>query len=65
VVDSITYVGTALQSIDLRFEQHCEGGASALRGKIHWYSRRSAFRIQRRHEPEGALNLLAVRCGYL
>jgi uncharacterized repeat protein (TIGR01451 family) len=35
-VDSISYSGTALQSVDLRFEQHCEGGAPALHGKIHW-----------------------------
>jgi uncharacterized repeat protein (TIGR01451 family) len=38
VVDSITYAGNTLASIDLRFEQHCEGGAAALRGKIHWSS---------------------------
>lgn len=36
VVDKITYVGTALAAIDIRFEQHCEEGASALRGAIHW-----------------------------
>ncbi|MEX1994257.1 MAG: hypothetical protein WD929_06310 [Steroidobacteraceae bacterium] len=36
VVDSVTYVGTTLTAIDLRFEQHCEGGAPALRGEIHW-----------------------------
>lgn len=36
VVDSITYDGDVLTAIDLRFEQHCEGGAPALRGKIHW-----------------------------
>lgn len=36
VVDAVTYAGTQLRSIDLRFEQHCEGGAPALRGKIHW-----------------------------
>jgi uncharacterized repeat protein (TIGR01451 family) len=35
-VDSIAYSGTALQSVDLRFEQHCEGGGPALHGKIHW-----------------------------
>ncbi len=35
-IDSITYAGGALASIDLRFEQHCEGVAPALRGKIHW-----------------------------
>ena len=36
VVDSITYLGGTISSLDLRFEQRCEGGASALRGKIHW-----------------------------
>ena len=36
VVDSVTYVGETLTEIDLRFEQHCEGGAPALYGKIHW-----------------------------
>jgi hypothetical protein len=36
VVDSVTYVGGSLQAIDLRFEQHCEGAAPALHGKIHW-----------------------------
>ena len=38
VVDSVSYTGGALASIDLRFEQHCEGGANALRGQIHWIS---------------------------
>jgi hypothetical protein len=36
VVDSVTYDGLTLTAIDLRFEQHCEGGAPALRGQIHW-----------------------------
>jgi hypothetical protein len=36
VVDSVTYVGETLTAIDLRFEQHCEGTAPALYGKIHW-----------------------------
>jgi hypothetical protein len=36
VVDSITYVGETLTAVDLRFEQHCEGRAPALYGKIHW-----------------------------
>ena len=35
-IDGITYTGGVLAAIDLRFEQHCEGGASALHGKIHW-----------------------------
>ena len=36
VVDSISYQGGKLQEIDLRFEQHCEGGAPALRGRVRW-----------------------------
>jgi hypothetical protein len=36
VIDSITFAGTSLASIDMRFEQHCEGMTPALRGKIHW-----------------------------
>ena len=34
VVDGVTYSGATLTSIDLRFEQHCEGGM--LRGQVHW-----------------------------
>ena len=36
VIDNVTYVGGVLTAIDLRFEQHCEGGAPALHGQIHW-----------------------------
>jgi hypothetical protein len=36
VVDAVSYEGAALSSIALRFEQHCEGGAPALHGAIHW-----------------------------
>jgi len=36
VVDSVTYVSGTLTAIKLRFEQHCEGGAPALRGEINW-----------------------------
>lgn len=36
VVDGLTYVGSTVAAIDLRFEQHCEGGAPALRGRIRW-----------------------------
>jgi len=39
VIDAITFAGSALASIDLRFEQHCEGGAPALHGQIHWAAR--------------------------
>jgi hypothetical protein len=37
-VDSVTYDRGNLTSIDLRFEQHCEGASAALRGTIHWRS---------------------------
>jgi hypothetical protein len=37
-VDSVTYLEDALAAVDLRFEQHCEGGAPALHGTIHWRS---------------------------
>lgn len=36
VIDKIVLVAGVLESLDLRFEQHCEGGAAALRGQIHW-----------------------------
>jgi hypothetical protein len=36
VVDSVTYDGAALATIELRFEQHCEGGVPALNGAIRW-----------------------------
>ena len=36
VVDDIVYTNGVLSSVDLRFEQHCEGVAAALRGQIHW-----------------------------
>ncbi|KQV90746.1 hypothetical protein ASD15_01320 [Massilia sp. Root351] len=36
VVDKVEYAGAKLSAIDLRFEQHCEGGSSALRGQVHW-----------------------------
>jgi hypothetical protein len=35
-VDSVTYAAGALATLDLRFEQHCEGKAAALRGTVHW-----------------------------
>jgi len=35
-IDSVTYSGSTLTAIDLRFEQHCEGATAALRGQIHW-----------------------------
>lgn len=36
VVDSVSYAGETLMSIDLRFEQHCEGLAPALHGRVRW-----------------------------
>ena len=36
IIDKITLAGDAVDTLDLRFEQHCEGAASALRGQIHW-----------------------------
>jgi hypothetical protein len=35
-VDQVNYEAGVLQSIDLRFAQHCEGGEPALLGAIHW-----------------------------
>lgn len=35
-VDSVTYVNGILTAINLRFEQNCEGGTTALHGAIHW-----------------------------
>jgi len=35
-IDTVTYDGSDLTDIDLRFEQNCEGGVPALRGEIHW-----------------------------
>lgn len=36
VVDSVTVANYRVTALDLRFEQHCEGRAAALRGVIHW-----------------------------
>src|SRR5256885_2749618 len=38
VVDNVTYTGSTLVSVDLRFEEHCEGGSPALHGAVHWTS---------------------------
>jgi hypothetical protein len=35
-VDKAVYIGDVLKVVDLRFEQHCEGVAAALRGSLHW-----------------------------
>ena len=36
VIDGVTYSGSTLDSIELRFEQHCEGLTPALRGLVRW-----------------------------
>lgn len=36
IIDKVELTGTAISALDLRFEQHCEGGAPALHGQIHW-----------------------------
>jgi hypothetical protein len=36
VVDSVAYDAGVLDSIELRFEQRCDGAAPALRGKVRW-----------------------------
>jgi hypothetical protein len=35
-VDKISFSGTTITSLDLRFEQHCDGTVPALRAAIHW-----------------------------
>lgn len=35
-IDKITYSGTTLTAVDLRFEQFCEGSSAPLRGQLHW-----------------------------
>jgi hypothetical protein len=35
-IDRIVYIGTTVKELDMRFEQHCEGGEPALHGAIHW-----------------------------
>lgn len=36
IIDTANYRGDTLVELDLQFEQHCEGGAAALHGEIHW-----------------------------
>lgn len=36
VVDKVSYVQDQLSEINLRFQQNCEGGSAALRGRIRW-----------------------------
>ena len=35
-IDRVTYTNDTVTGLDLRFEQHCEGGTAALYGAIHW-----------------------------
>ena len=35
-VDRVVYTNGVVTSLDLRFEQRCEGGTPALHGAIHW-----------------------------
>jgi hypothetical protein len=35
-VDRVLYDANVIVAVDLRFEQHCEGQAPAIRGAIHW-----------------------------
>lgn len=36
VVDEVSYAQGAIVSLDLRFEQYCDGAVNPLRGKVHW-----------------------------
>ncbi|MCU1353074.1 MAG: hypothetical protein JWM05_2283, partial [Acidimicrobiales bacterium] len=36
VIDELTYVGSQITHVKLRFEQHCEGRAPALHGELLW-----------------------------
>lgn len=36
VIDHITFAQYAVTELDMRFEQHCNGAAPALRGAVHW-----------------------------
>jgi hypothetical protein len=35
-VDRVVYTAGKITEVELRFEQHCEGGGPALRGQIRW-----------------------------
>lgn len=35
-IDRVAYNDYALSSLDMRFEQHCNGLTAALRGAVHW-----------------------------
>lgn len=42
MVDSVTYQGSQLESVDLRFSQHCDGSVTPLRGRVRWRNGGSA-----------------------
>jgi hypothetical protein len=48
-IDRLVYDNGALQSLELRFEQRCEGNVPALRGKIRWSTEDAT-------EPSGPVN---------
>lgn len=35
-IDNIVLTGGVMTALDMRFEQHCEGGSAALHGQVHW-----------------------------
>jgi hypothetical protein len=35
-VDKAVYVGDTLTALHVRFEQHCDNYAPAVRGELHW-----------------------------
>jgi len=35
-IDHVTYAADSITTVDLRFEQHCEGVTPALHGAMHW-----------------------------
>lgn len=55
VIDSVTYSGSTLDAIDLRFEQHCEGFAPALRGLIRWSAADTRQPLPPQHPPPADL----------
>jgi hypothetical protein len=38
VIDSVSYDGDTLTSVDLRFSQRCQGSGGALHGRVRWTS---------------------------
>lgn len=42
MIDSVTYEGSQLVAVDLRFSQFCDGSVAPLRGRIRWRTAGSA-----------------------